>query len=245
MEQGWSLKKLQRMIVLSATYQQSSRSSPALLARDPANILLARGPRFRLEAELIRDCMLKESGLLSGKIGGPSVYPPQPANVTTDGAYGSLDWRVSSGEDRYRRGLYTFSKRTAPYAMFTTFDGPSGEACIAQREISNSPLQALTMLNDSVILEAAQALGAGVAALPGGDGGRAEALFRRILTRPPEAQELSMLVAFAAAQRARFTSHELDPAALSGAGNGDAAERAVWVALARVLLNLDEAITKG
>jgi hypothetical protein len=245
MDQGWSLKKLQRLIVLSATYQQSSRATPALLARDPGNLLLARGPRFRLEAELIRDGMLKESGLLSGRIGGPSVYPPQPANVTTDGAYGSLEWKVSSGEDRYRRGLYTFSKRTAPYAMFTTFDGPSGEACIAQREISNSPLQALTMLNDTVILEAAQALGAAIAAQPGGDGERATALFRRCLTRPPEAQELGLLVAFVSAQRARFASHELDPAALGGAGPGDAAERAAWVALARVLLNLDEAITKG
>ncbi len=245
MDQGWSLKRLQRMIVLSATYQQSSRATAALLVRDPANLLLARGPRFRLEAELIRDCMLKESGLLSPKIGGPSVYPPQPANVTTEGAYGSLEWRVSSGEDRYRRGLYTFSKRTAPYAMFTTFDGPSGEACIAQREISNSPLQALTMLNDTVILEAAQALGAGIAAQPGSDGNRAEALFRRCLTRPPEAQELALLVAFVAAQRARFAAHDPDPAALAGAGAGDPAERAAWVALARVLLNLDEAITKG
>ena len=245
MEQGWSLKQLQRMIVLSATYQQSSRASPALLARDPGNLLLARGPRFRLEAELIRDSMLKACGLLSAKLGGPSVYPPQPANVTTEGAYGSLDWKVSQGEDRYRRGLYTFSKRTAPYAMFNTFDGPSGEACIAQREVSNSPLQALTMLNDSVILEAAQALGAGISALPGGDAERATALFRRCLTRPPEAAELAQLVAYVAAQRARFASHQLDPAGLAGSGAGDPGERACWVALARVLLNLDEAITRG
>lgn len=245
MNQGWSLKQLDRLIVLSATYQQSSRASADLLAKDPGNLLLARGPRFRLEAELIRDGMLKDAGLLSSKIGGPSVYPPQPGNVTTEGAYGKLDWHVSQGEDRYRRGLYTFSKRTAPYAMFNTFDGPSGEACIAQREISNSPLQALTLLNDPVILEAAQALGASIAAMPDSDEQRAMTVFRRCVTRPPEASELKLLVHFVADQRARFQKHELDPATLAGTGTGDVIERATWIALARVLLNIDEAITKG
>jgi len=242
---GWSLKTLHREIVLSATYQQSSRASPEALAKDPGNLLLARGPRFRLEAELIRDSMLKDAGLLSTKLGGPSVYPPQPANVTTEGAYGKLDWHVSQGEDRYRRGLYTFSKRTAPYAMFSTFDGPSGEACIALREISNSPLQALTLLNDTVILEAAQALGSSIAAAPGSDEERAQALFRRCVTRPAQAAELVQLVHFVVEERARFQKHELDPAILAGSASGDAVERATWTALARVLLNIDEAITKG
>jgi hypothetical protein len=118
---GWSLKKLHRLIVTSATYRQSSRITPELLAKDPENRLLTRGPRVRLEAELLRDATLTASGLLSPKIGGPSVFPPQPPGVSSEGAYGPLEWKVSEGEDRYRRGLYTFSKRTAPYAMFTTF----------------------------------------------------------------------------------------------------------------------------
>ncbi|HZY86218.1 MAG TPA: PSD1 and planctomycete cytochrome C domain-containing protein, partial [Gemmataceae bacterium] len=145
---GWSLKAMHRLIVTSATYRQSARVTPELLARDPENRLLARGPRFRLEAELLRDAALRASGLLSPRLGGPSVFPPQPPGVTTEGAYGALAWKPSAGPDRYRRGLYTFSKRTAPFAAFTTFDAPSGEACVARREASNTPLQALTLLND-------------------------------------------------------------------------------------------------
>ena len=164
---GWSLKEMHRLIVTSATYRQSSRVTPELLARDPDNKLLARGPRLRLEAELVRDAALGASGLLSHKVGGPSVFPPQPAGVTAEGAYGALGWKPSEGPDRYRRGLYTFSKRTAPFAMFTTFDAPSGEACVARREVSNTPLQALTLLNDAVFIECAQALGRLAAAREG------------------------------------------------------------------------------
>ena len=152
-----------RLMVTSATYQQASRLTPELVERDPQNLLLARGPRFRLEAELIRDVALGTSGLLSAKIGGPSVFPPQPPGVSSEGTYGPLAWNTSTGEDRYRRGLYTFAKRTAPYAMTAAFDGPSGEACTARREISNTPLQALTLLNDAVLVEAAQALGRSIA----------------------------------------------------------------------------------
>ena len=155
----WSFKALDRMIVTSAAYRQASNVTPDLLARDPDNALIVRGPRVRLEAELIRDSALKASGLLSKKIGGPSVFPPQPASVTTEGAYGQLAWKTSEGEDRYRRSLYTFTKRTAPFALFNTFDAPSGEACIARREVSDSPLQALSLLNDTVFVEAAQAMG--------------------------------------------------------------------------------------
>src|SRR5205807_7568053 len=122
------IKKMHRLIVTSATYRQSSRVTPELLEKDSHNQLLTRGPRFRIEAELIRDTVLKASGLLAPKIGGPSVFPPQPAGVSSEGAFGPLPWHVSEGPDRYRRGLYTFSKRTAPYAMFHTFDAPSGEA---------------------------------------------------------------------------------------------------------------------
>ncbi len=152
-EAGWSMKTMHRLIVTSATYQQSSRLTPLLLAKDPENRLLARGPRVRLEAEVIRDSVLRQSGLLCEAIGGASVFPPQPPGVTTEGTYGGLAWNVSPGRDRYRRGLYTFTKRTAPYAMFTTFDAPSGEVCVARRDVSNSPLQALTLLNDVVFEE--------------------------------------------------------------------------------------------
>ncbi|MEQ2009535.1 MAG: PSD1 and planctomycete cytochrome C domain-containing protein, partial [Limisphaerales bacterium] len=193
MKHGWSLKQLHKLIVTSATYQQSSSvgadvrrlaSSQSAIANrqspmtDPDNKLLSRFPRARLDAELIRDSVLRASGQLSPKIGGPSVYPPQPASVTSEGVYGGKSWNESTGEDRYRRGLYTFAKRSAPYAMFNTFDGPSGEACVARRDVSNTPLQALTLLNDTVILEAAQALGRQLATQPGSTESRVETLFR-------------------------------------------------------------------
>jgi hypothetical protein len=149
MEDGWSMKRLHKRLVMSATYQQQSIITPALLQADPQNALFARGPRFRVEAEVIRDSLLTADGQLSHKIGGPSVFPPQPASVTTEGAYGQLKWNVSQGEDRYRRGIYTFMKRTAPYAMSSAFDAPSGESCVSLREVSNSPLQALMLLNDT------------------------------------------------------------------------------------------------
>jgi hypothetical protein len=269
--QGWSMKRMHRIMTTSATYRQTSRASSELLARDPHNELLARGPRFRLEAELVRDSLLQISGLWSTRLGGPSVFPPQPANVTTEGAYGQLAWRTSEGGDRYRRGLYTFTKRTAPYAMFTTFDAPSGEACVARREMSNTPLQALTLLNDTVFMEGARELGrrvvvegpptefvpivldvAGARSLADASAETRVAayLFRRCLTRPPTMDELRMVESFYRAQLARFESKELDPKPLAGAqattnlGPNDVARRAAWTATARVLLNLDETITK-
>jgi hypothetical protein len=242
--QGWSIKKMHRLIVTSATYQESSQVPSALLEKDPANKLLARGARVRLEAELIRDAALASSGLLSARIGGPSVFPPQPPGVTVEGAYQALDWKVSPGADRYRRGLYTFSKRTAPYAMFNTFDAPSGEACLARREVSNTPLQALILLNDTVLIEAIQALGRAAAAQQGSVETRAANLFRRCLTRPPSDGELVTLVKFYRAQKQRFVNKELDAGTVAGPGDGDAIERAAWTVVARGLLNLDETITK-
>ncbi len=241
---GWSLKKLHRLLVTSATYRQSSRITPELLTKDPENRLLERGPRVRLEAELLRDATLTASGLLSPKIGGPSVFPPQPPGVSSEGAYGPLDWKVSEGEDRYRRGLYTFSKRTAPYAMFTTFDAPTGEVCVARREVSDTPLQALATLNDQVFLEAAQALGRMIAASPGTTAERAAYLFRRCVTRPPTTEETNMLVNYYTAQKERFDKKELDAATVAGLGDGDPNARAAWTVLARSLLNIDEAIIK-
>ncbi len=243
-EKPWSLKHIHRLIVTSATYRQSSRVTPDLTAKDPDNHLLARGPRVRLDAELIRDSVLEASGLLSPKIGGPSVFPPQPPSVTTEGTYGALPWRPSTGEDRYRRSLYTFSKRTAPFAMYATFDAPSGEECVARRDVSNTPLQALTLLNDVMFTEAAQAVGRAMAGRPGGDEGRAAELFRRFAVRPPTAREVDLLSTFVAERREEF---EADPARakkLAGDGPGDPAERAAWAALARVLMNLDEFVVK-
>jgi hypothetical protein len=242
--QGWSIKKMHRLIVTSATYRQSSRATPELLRKDPQSILLGRGPRFRMEGELIRDTCLRIGGLLGEKIGGPSVFPPQPAGVTSEGTYGALDWKVSQGLDRYRRGLYTFSKRTAPYAMFHTFDAPSGEACVARREVSNTPLQALTLLNDPVFEEVARALGRRLAADQRSIEDRASQLFRRCLTRPPTAEELALLLKFHQQQRRRFALRELDAAAIAGPGAGDRIEPAAWAVVARALLNLDETITK-
>ncbi len=243
-KQGWSQKRLQRLIVTSATYRQSSHATPESLARDPTNELLSRGPRFRLEAEQIRDATLSAAGLLSAKIGGPSVFPPQPPSVTTEGAYGALAWKTSTGEDRYRRSLYTFAKRTAPFAMANTFDAPSGEACVARREVSDTPLQALTLLNDTMFIEAAQALGKIYGAENGSEASRATAIFRRCLTRPPESDELALLVDFAGRQRARFERHELDAGKVAGGSDGNLIERATWTVVARTILNLDEAVTK-
>jgi hypothetical protein len=240
----WSIKELHRLIVTSATYRQSSRVTAELLERDPQNVLLARGPRVRLEAEVVRDALLATSGLLSTKMNGPSVFPPQPPNVTTEGAYGQLAWNVSPGEDRYRRGLYTFTKRTAPFAMFTTFDAPSGEACVPRREVSNTPLQALTLLNDASFVEAAQALGREWALRPNDVPSNLRELFQRCLTRPPSDVELSHLTAFHARQLARLSSKELDAEKLAGPGEGDVNQRAAWTIVARALLNLDETITK-
>jgi hypothetical protein len=228
---------------LSATYRQSATITPELLARDPQNVLLARYGRHRLEAEIIRDAALASAALLSHKQGGPSVFPPQPASVTTEGAYGALGWTISPGEDRYRRSVYTFTKRTTPFAMLNTFDAPSGEACIARREVSNSPLQALVTLNDEGFMEAAQALGNQIAAFEGDDAVKATALFRRILTRPPTDSEQKTLLAFITAQRARIVAKELDPAAIAGPGE-HAPDRALWTLLARALLNLDETVSQ-
>jgi hypothetical protein len=224
--EGWSLKKLHKLIVTSHTYRQSSKVTPALAQRDPKNILLARGSRFRLDAEIIRDSALKAAGVLSSKMGGPGVYPPQPASVTTEGTYGKFEWKTSEGEDRYRRTLYTFTKRTAPFAMATTFDAPTGEACLAKREVSNSPLQALTLLNDTMFVEASTAMAKAVMAESASDQDRVQNLFRRCVTRPPAAEEIALLNRFLEKQRTVPLEGE-----------------ALWSSVARAALNFDETIT--
>jgi len=259
----FSMKHMHKLIVMSATYRQSSRLTPQLLERDPQNILLARGPRFRIEAEMIRDSALASSGLLSRRIGGPSVFPPQPDGVTALG-YGGFNWATATGENRYRRGLYTFAKRTTPYAAFTTFDGPTGDTCLVRRDRSNTPLQALTMMNDTVFVEAAQAMakrvlltplplregrGEGKApdeSLTANESDKATRLLRLVLTRPPAKSEVDAIVQFVATQRDRFAKKELDAVKVAGTvpQGVDANELAAWTVAARGVMNLDEAVTK-
>jgi len=242
MEKGWSMKKLHRQIVTSATYKQSSKVTPELLEQDPQNRLLTRGPRVRVEGEMIRDLSLSAAGLLSSKMYGPPVRPPQP-NSVTEAAYGGMSWDVSKGEDRYRRALYIFAKRSAPFASSITFDAPTGEACIARRENANTPLQSLVMLNDEVFFEAAQVLGKKVAALSGTPAEKASFTLQRCLTRPPEAAEVDTLVTFYNSQLERLAKGELKTAELMPAGSTD--DETAWMTVARILLNLDETITKN
>jgi hypothetical protein len=239
-KQGLSMKKLHKLIVSSAVYRQASNVSQDLLERDPANRLLARGPRHRLSAEAIRDLMLKGSGRLSPKMFGPSVYPPQPGWVTKL-AYGSPGWNVSKGENRYRRSLYTFTKRTAPFASFTTFDAPSGEGCIARRDRSNTPLQALVLLNDDMYVELARYV-AREAEKQAAEK-RADFLFRRFLTRPPEADEKKLMDKFLETQIERLKGGKLDAAKLTGDKKASGGQAALFL-LARSIMNLDEVITR-
>jgi hypothetical protein len=248
--QNWDMKAMLRLIVTSATYRQSSRSTPALLERDPCNRLYAHGPRFRVAAEEVRDIALQASGLLSPKIGGPSVFPYQPDGIWTQ-LYSSDQWVTSTGEDKYRRGLYTFWRRTSTYPAFISFDAPSRELICPRRQRSNTPLQALTTLNDPSFVEAAQALARRVMRESKGNA-RADAAyaFRLCVARSPRPEESKRLVALYEQELAQFKQDP--PAAQKMAGDlgqppdGVSLERlAAWTVVANVLLNLDETITKG
>ncbi|MEM7235167.1 MAG: DUF1553 domain-containing protein, partial [Planctomycetota bacterium] len=209
-----------------------------------SNRLLSYVPRVRLEAEVLRDTVLATAGLLSKKMFGPPVRPPQPRGVT-EAAYGSPKWKASRGEDRFRRSVYTYLKRTAPFAMFSAFDGPSGESCVARREVSNSPLQALTLLNDVMLVEAAQAFGGLIASSSKDDTERVRYAVERALCREATDHEVDLLLSFTRAQRDRFRTNDAkDVAKFAGGDAGDAVERAAWTALARALLCLDEFVTR-
>jgi hypothetical protein len=259
MEHNWSLKHIHRLIASSATYRQSSVATPNLLERDPDNRLLARGPRYRVDAEIVRDVALAASGLLSPEIGGPSVCPPAPEFLFQPPAsYGPKTWNVATGPDRYRRGLYTFRFRSVPYPALQTFDAPIGEVACARRARSNTPLQALTTLNEPLFMECAQEL-AWKSLKEGGttDSQRLAAAVKRCLTREPSSSELQVLQAFLERQKKRFQQPGADPwpllaanekakQALSAklAGVATPAELAAWTTVARVIMNLDETITK-
>ncbi|MFI5385405.1 MAG: DUF1553 domain-containing protein [Fimbriimonadales bacterium] len=240
MDKGWDMKAMVRLIVTSATYRQSSDASPALEEKDPQNILLARGPRVRLDAETIRDSLLADAGLLSTKIGGPSVYPPQPAGVW-DTPYNGEQWMESKGEDRYRRGLYTFVKRSSPYPTFLNFDSTSRESCTVRRIRTNTPLQALAMLNDKVVLEAAKALGNRMQT-EGGDQHtqRLAYGFRLCTGRRPTTVEIGRLDRLF---KQLVATYGKDPASANKIA-GTTLD-AAWTMVANVLLNLDETVTKG
>ncbi|HEX5471169.1 MAG TPA: DUF1553 domain-containing protein, partial [Lacipirellulaceae bacterium] len=259
MDHNWSIKHIQRLIVESATYRQSSRVTPELLERDPANRLLARGPRFRVDAEIVRDIALSASGLLNPKIGGPSVHPPAPAFLFLPPAsYGPKSWIVDMGLDRYRRAIYTFRFRSVPYPMLQTFDAPTGEVACARRVRSNTPLQALTTLNEPLFVECARALALRILSSGGtNDVQRLTYAVRQCLSHNPTEQQQKILQSFLDRQEKRFHSKGADPWMLL-ATNSDARQKlaskipagftasdlAAWTAVARVILNLDETITK-
>jgi hypothetical protein len=249
--QNWSLKAMHKAIVMSAAYRQTSRVTPKLHQRDPFNRLLARGPRFRLDAEMVRDNALAISGLLSRKIGGPSVFPYQPDGIWFN-PYSGDRWVMSSGGDQYRRGLYTFWRRTAPFAAFMAFDAPSREVCTERRPRTNTPLQALATLNDKAFVDPAAALARRMMAeVRGADKDRAVYGFRLAVARRPGARELDLLLKLYQANLAKYRKDPADAKALAASGLGapppelDVAQLAAWTVVANVLLNLDETITKG
>jgi hypothetical protein len=247
--QGWSQKAIIRTIVSSATYRQSSAVEPHLLERDPYNRLLARGPRFRLEAESIRDVSLAVSGLLSPKMYGPSVFPLQPPGIWNM-PYNSDKWTTSEGEDRYRRSLYTFWRRTSPYPSFMTFDATSREYCNVRRVRTNTPLQALTLLNDPASFEAARALARRMTAAAGAETNPADVSavgIRIVLSRDPKPAEIGRLVSLFEGERRHFGSRPDAAGAVAGPRNGSpvsSADLAAWTMVANVLLNLDETVMK-
>lgn len=255
MEHGWSVKHLHRLIVTSATYRQSSTVTPDLYARDPFNRLLARGARFRVEAEIVRDIQLSLSGLLSPKLGGRAVMPPAPEYLfLAPASYAPFPWKDETGEDRYRRAIYTLRRRTTPYPALQVFDAPEGNTSCVRRSRSNTPLQALVGLNETVSMESARALALSIVT----DGGKTDAdrvsfAFRRCVSRPPTDAERATLLALISKQEARIADGSVDPWLLAtGRKVGTEklphdvtpAQLAAYTVVSRVLLNLDETITK-
>jgi hypothetical protein len=246
MERGWSFKSIQKLIVTSATYRQSSRERPELRSKDPNNTLLARQSRIRLPAELIRDAALQAGGLLSLEIGGRSVRPPQPRGVAELGYADSVKWVETEGKDRYRRGLYIHFQRTTPYPLLANFDAPKSSVTACRRLRSNTPLQALNLLNDPVFVEAAQGLAYRLyIEAPGGFHERLRRAFQLTLGREPDPGEEQRLRAFFDRQKAIFEKEPESVNSLVSWDAGNRMEEAAWVALSSVLLNLDEFFTRG
>jgi hypothetical protein len=255
-DSGWNVKALMKRMVLSATYRQDSSASPELIERDPENRLLARGPRFRLPAEVIRDQALQISGLLKPHVGGPSVYPYQPADlykgIVVAANYPGTKYVESKGDDLYRRSLYTFWKRTVPHPTMNVFDAPDREVCIVKRNITNTPLQALTLLNDPIFVEAARKL-AERSIKEGGAAPQARLAFAfRLATgRAPGESEMGILQKSLNRMLAAYAADESGARSLIAIGSSTsdpsipASELAAYTAVANIILNMDEVITKG
>ncbi|HEY3939670.1 MAG TPA: PSD1 and planctomycete cytochrome C domain-containing protein [Bryobacteraceae bacterium] len=255
MDRGWDQKAIHRLIVTSSAYRQSSNITPELREKDPYNRLIARGPRLRMEAESVRDIALEASGLLNPKIGGPSVFPPAPAFLFLPPvSYAAKIWPESTGPDRYRRGLYTFRYRSVPNPMMETFDAPNGDSSCVRRGRSDTPLQALTTLNEPLFVETARALALKTLR----EGGRSEDqrityAFRRCVSRRPDEQEATELRDLLRKEIARYSEGKRNPWDLAADDPAHPphvpkdvtpAEAAAWTVVARVILNLDETITK-
>ncbi|HQR09264.1 MAG TPA: DUF1553 domain-containing protein [Gemmatales bacterium] len=248
----WDTKAMIKSIVMSATYRQSSKVTPELLEKDPRNRLLSRGPRYRLEAEMVRDQALALSGLLNKKIGGPSVFPRQPDGLWQAAFNGERTWMTSMGNDRFRRGLYTFWRRTIPYPSMAAFDAPSREVCQVKRIRSNTPIQAFVTLNDPVYVEAAQALARRIVK----EGGcttheRLKYALKLCTGRPADERQLAPLMQLYTRELERFRRSPeaamklaTDPIGTLPAG-WKAEELATWTVIANVLLNLDSVLMKG
>ena len=243
----WSFKQLCKSIVMSATYQQTSAASERSKNLDPQNVWLSRGTRYRLSAEMVRDQSLAASGLLFSKIGGPSVMPPQPEGIWK-ATYSKLKWQTATGEDRYRRGIYTFVRRTSPYPSMITFDGTSREVCQIRRIRTNTPLQALVLLNDTVYVEASGALAKSVLNLPAAD--RLRTMFRRVLVRPPTDEETARVVDVYEDVKQRYAEIDKAKKLIKAANltvdedNVDLQELASLTMIASALLNLDETVSR-
>ncbi|HEX4645405.1 MAG TPA: DUF1553 domain-containing protein, partial [Verrucomicrobiae bacterium] len=254
MDRDWSMKAMHRMIVNSSTYRQSSKVTPELYQRDQYNRLLARGPRFRVDAEIVRDIALSASGLLSEEMGGPSVTPPAPSFIFQPPAsYGPKVWNEETGPNRYRRAVYTFRFRSVPYPVLQTFDAPNGDFSCVRRARSNTPLQALASLNETVFMECAQALARHSLEHGGGEADRITYAFRRCLGRLPTHDELEELSGLLHREKARVADGWVNAAELATGKNesikdlprgATPTELAAYTVVSRALLNLDETITK-
>ena len=251
MENGWSMKHIHEVIVNSSTYRQSSRVTPKLLERDPENRLLARGARFRLPAEMIRDNALMASGLLSTKAGGPPVFPPQPPGVWRHVGRNAPKYVAATNEDRFRRGIYTIWRRSAPYASFVNFDAPDRAACVVKRPRTNTPLQSLTLLNDKAYLEMAMALAGQMAANAELTSNRDRVIhgFRRCFARQPTDFETDHLLGVYQRELKRYEKDPKTATTIVGKTKlpkgVSPAELVAWFHVSHILMNLDEMITKG
>lgn len=249
---GWDRKALLKTIVMSNTYQQDSTTTPEHLQKDPRNQLLSRGPRYRLEAEMIRDQALALSGLLNQKVGGPSVYPVQPDGIWRAAFNGQRNWATSKDDNRFRRGLYTFWRRTVPYPSMATFDAPSREICTIRRINTNTPLQAMITMNDPVFIEISQALGLRIFK-EGGSTPRERIAYglKLSLLRPAQAEQIEPLLKLYESELAYYKSHPEEAAQLLENSlrplpdQYNKSELAAWTVIANVLLNMDGVLTKG